>query len=125
MFFKIGLVYSDTQYGYLQMFIILRALFGSILVGVLFSEDTKVTKPLVMGLSLLMGMMFRATHNEYMYRVVSIVGMITKGGMPFGALVYGVILDRVEIHWTMLSATLLISCVSVAFLISLKKEQSI
>lgn len=107
------------------MFIILGALLGSILVGVLFSEDTKGTKPLVMGLSLLMGMMFRATHNEYMSRVVSIVGMITKGGMPFGALVYGVILDRAEIHWTMLSATLLISFVSVAFLISLKKEQSI
>ncbi|SET35024.1 Na+/melibiose symporter [Natronincola peptidivorans] len=173
LFFKTRLEYSDTQYGYLQIFIILGALLGSILVGILFSKDKKVTKPLVMGLSLLMGMMLafvtllfphsilllgqgtfayfislaavlcflsiaimfinvpvqtyiqRATPNEYMSRVFSIVGMITKGGMPFGALVYGMILNKVEVHWTMLAATLLISFISVVFLISLLNEQEL
>ncbi|KUO49627.1 MAG: hypothetical protein APF76_00145 [Desulfitibacter sp. BRH_c19] len=55
----------------------------------------------------------RATPNEYMSRMFSIVGMITKGGMPFGALVYGFVLNSVEMHWTILTATLLMMLISV------------
>ena len=39
LFFRNQLNYSDTQYGYLQMIIILGALFGSILVGLLFGKE--------------------------------------------------------------------------------------
>lgn len=47
LFFKTRLEYSDTQYGYLQMIIILGAMVGSILVGVIYGKDKEVTKPLV------------------------------------------------------------------------------
>ncbi|PST29914.1 MFS transporter, partial [Enterocloster lavalensis] len=49
----------------------------------------------------------KETPNEYLSRVFSIVGMISKGGMPFGALIYGIILTGVEVHWMILLATLL------------------
>jgi MFS family permease len=63
----------------------------------------------------------KATPDEYMSRMFSIVGMITKGGMPFGALLYGITLNRVEVHWTMLAAALIVMCISVMFLASLGK----
>lgn len=61
----------------------------------------------------------RETPNEYMSRVFSIVGIITRGGMPFGALVYGFALNRLEVHWTVLTAALLMAVVSFVFLTSL------
>ncbi|MFT9496723.1 MFS transporter [Anaerosolibacter sp.] len=61
----------------------------------------------------------RETSNEYMSRVFSIVGMITRGGMPFGALLYGIVLDRVEVHWIVLGATLLVILIFAGFLSSL------
>ena len=67
----------------------------------------------------------RATPNEYMSRMFSIVGMITKGGMPFGALVYGFVLNSVEMHWTILTATLLMMLISVVFLASLLKTHDL
>ncbi|MGE5630789.1 MAG: MFS transporter [Caulobacteraceae bacterium] len=169
LFFRTKLEYTDTQYGYLQMAMILGALLGSILVGVLFGKEDKVNKSLIIGCSLLMGTMLvfsallfpysvsilgnntvlyfsllagvlcflsiavmfinvpvqtfiqKATPNEYMSRIFSIVGLISKGGMPFGALVYGIILSKAEVHWTILSATLLITLISVLFTISLDK----
>lgn len=169
MFFRTRIEYSDTQYGYLQVIIVLGALLGSILVGVLFDKETKVTKPFMAGCSLLMGTMIvfaillfpqvlsvlgngsmtyfvllagilsllsvavmiinvpiqtfiqRATPNEYMSRVFSIVGLIGKGGMPFGALIYGVVLSGVEIHLTILAAALLSIIISIVFLTLLLK----
>lgn len=47
------------------------------------------------------------TPDEYMSRVFSLVSMISRGGMPLGALVYGIVLEWIEIHWTVLIATLL------------------
>jgi MFS family permease len=67
----------------------------------------------------------KRTPNEYMSRVFSIVGMITRGGMPFGALIYGMILIRVEIHWTVLTATLLTLLLSVLFFSSLVKTDEL
>lgn len=138
LFFRTRLEYSNTRYGYLQMIIILGALLGSILVGVLFGKEKEVIKPLVIGCSLLVSTMLafavllfpfslsvlgkgtvlyyallsgvlcllsvaimfinvpvqtfiqEVTPNEYMSRMFSIVGMITKGGMPFGALAFSI-----------------------------------
>lgn len=169
LFFRTRLEYTDAQYGYLQMIIILGALLGSILVGLLFGKEKKVTKSLMIGCSLVMITMLafsvlifphslsmlgkgtvlyfallvgvlcllsvvimfinvpvqtfiqKETPNEYMSRIFSIVGMISKGGMPFGALVYGIILNRIDAHWTMLVAALLMVLFSVIFLVSLSK----
>ena len=173
LLFRTKLNYSDTQYGYLQMTIILGALLGSILVGLLFGKDKNVTKSLMIGCNLLMGMMLafsvlllpsilsqlgedtllylsllsgvlcflsvaimfiyvpvqaliqRKTSDEYMSRVFSIVGIITKGGIPLGALMYGFILNSIEMHWTIFSVTLLMILVSVVFLISLTRTHDI
>lgn len=173
LFFRTRLVYSDTQYGYLQMVMILGALLGSILVGLLFGKEKEVTKSLVIGCGLLMGTMLafsvllfprslpvpgkgavlyfallagalcllsvaimfinvpvqtfiqKATPNEYMSRMFSIVGMITKGGMPFGALLYGIILSRVETHWTILAVTIIIMSISILFLTSLLRTHDL
>ena len=64
----------------------------------------------------------RETPNEYMSRVFSIIAMISRGGMPFGALLYGFVLDRVEIHFAVLIATLLIMVISGIFLTSISKS---
>ncbi|MCT8977929.1 MFS transporter [Clostridium sp. CX1] len=173
LFFRTQLEYSDTQYGYLQMIIILGALLGSVLINLLFSKEKEIAKSLVSGSSLLMfsilafsfllfphslfvlgrgsilyfsllsgvlgllsvAIMFinvpvqtfiqKATPNEYMSRMFSIVGMITKGGMPLGALVYGIILNRVPVHWTVITATLLIMLVLVAFMIPVLKKHEL
>lgn len=166
LFFRTQLNYSDSQYGYLQMIIIIGALLGSILVAILFEKEKKVNKPLVAGCSLLFSTMLgfsillfphslsalgkgttlyfallagvlcmlsvavmfinipvqtfiqKETPDEYMSRMFSIVGLISKGGMPFGALVYGIILSRVPVEWTILTVTLLISLISVVFFAS-------
>jgi len=67
----------------------------------------------------------RKTPNECMSRIFSIVGIITKGGIPLGALMYGFVLDSVELHWTIFSVTLLILLISVIFLVSLSKINAI
>lgn len=169
LLFRTRLHYSDTQYGYLQMIIILGALLGSILVGLLFGKEKKVIKSLIIGCALLIGMMLafsvllfpsslsrlgketllyfsllsgvlcllsvaimfihvpvqaliqRKTPNEYMSRIFSIVGIITKGGIPLGSLMYGFILNSIEMHWTIFSVTLLMILISVVFLSSLAK----
>jgi MFS transporter, DHA3 family, macrolide efflux protein len=173
LFFRTKLSYTDTQYGYLQMVFILGALLGSIIVGTVFSEDKEVSRPLIIGCSLLMITMFafsvllfpaglsmlgkgtilyftllsivlcilsiacmfinvpvqtfiqEVTPNEYMSRMFSIVGMITKAGMPFGALVYGVILNRAPVHWTMLVTTFLMMIIISVFLISILKSKKV
>lgn len=61
----------------------------------------------------------RETPDEYMSRVFSIISMISKGGMPIGALIYGVVLNKLEMHWTVLGMTLLMVFISIIFLISL------
>nr|WP_312578072.1 MFS transporter [Sedimentibacter sp.] len=171
VFFRGSLRYSDMQYGYLQMVIIVGALFGSIIVGALFGKSVQLRKSLTIGCSLMTGVLVLftvllfpfciqlfgndtltfflllaavlcllsavlmlihipvqtyiqiATPNEYMSRIFSIVGMITKGGMPLGGLIYGLILEKMEVHWTMLFTTLMTILISFLFLISLSKMQ--
>ncbi len=43
----------------------------------------------------------KTTPPEYMSRVFSIVGLISKGGMPLGAFVLGLVINNVSIHRTM------------------------
>lgn len=63
----------------------------------------------------------KKTPNQYLSRVFSIVGMITRGGMPLGALIYGIILNRFEAHLTVLLAAILMTLISITFLISITK----
>ncbi|ABR48068.1 major facilitator superfamily MFS_1 [Alkaliphilus metalliredigens QYMF] len=173
LFFKTNLQYSDTQYGYLQTVIILGALLGSVVIGVLFGKEEQVTKPFTIGCGLLLGTMLifsillfpkslavlgngtigylallagvlglfsfanifisvpvqtyiqRETPNEYMSRVFSLVSMISRGGMPLGALVYGIVLEWVEMHWTVLVATLLMMMICIVFISLLIKDYKI
>lgn len=67
----------------------------------------------------------RVTPNEYMSRMFSIVGMITKGGMPLGALVYGIILNRAPVHWTVITAALLMMLVLVVFMVPILKNHEL
>lgn len=167
VFFRGSLSYSDIQYGYLQMVIIMGALLGSIIVGALFGKSVQLKKSLSIGCGLMVGILGlfttlstpfsmqllgndtavffvslttalcllsavlmlihipvqtyiqTATPNEYMSRVFSIVGMITKGGMPLGALIYGLILEKIEVHWAMLCTMLFVLAISIFFLKSL------
>lgn len=167
LFYKTVLKYSDAQYGYLQSTIILGMLIGSLLVALVFKDEIKITKPIILGSSLLMASMLifsiltlpnillvigndstlyfvflagvlclfsianmfisvpiqsyiqRETPDEYMSRVFSLISMISKAGMPIGALIYGVVLNNLELHWTVLGMTLLMVMISIIFLISL------
>ncbi|WP_069999143.1 MFS transporter [Cellulosilyticum sp. I15G10I2] len=49
----------------------------------------------------------RQTPDEYMSRVFSLVSMISRGGMPLGALAYGMALEWVNVHLVVLTAVLL------------------
>ncbi|NYB75174.1 MFS transporter [Sedimentibacter hydroxybenzoicus DSM 7310] len=64
----------------------------------------------------------RETPDEYISRVFSIVGMITRGGMPLGSLVYGIILNNVSIQMTVFAASMLIIIYSAAFIINFQKN---
>ena len=173
LLFRTQLHYSDTHYGYLQMVIILGALLGSILVGLLFGKEKRVIKSLMIGCILLIGMMLafsvllfpsslsqlgtdtllyffllagvfcllsvaimfihvpvqaliqRKTPHEYMSRIFSIVGIIMKGGIPLGALMYGFILSSIKMHWTISAVTLSMLVITVGFLSSLAKTHDI
>ncbi|WP_330404382.1 MFS transporter [Vallitalea okinawensis] len=65
----------------------------------------------------------KVTPNEYMSRVFSIVGLISKGGMPLGALIYGMVLDKVDIHITVIVVAIIIMIVSIRFIASFTTEQ--
>ncbi|HCX63342.1 MAG TPA: MFS transporter [Clostridiales bacterium] len=172
LFFKTELNYSDTQYGYLQMVIIIGMLLASIFVGIIFGKEKDVMKSLKFGCSMLVVNMLafsilmfpyslsvlgnesiiyfsllasvlclfsganmfisvpiqtylqKETPKEFMSRVFSVVGMISKVGIPFGALVYGIVLDRVAVHITVLTASLFMVWISALFLTSFLKDKS-
>lgn len=168
LFFRTKLVYSDTQYGYIQVALFWGALLGSILVG-LYDKEKDIKRPLLLGITLVMTTMMgfavivlpgivsvlgndslryliffssimfvlyfsimfisipvqtiiqNETPNNYMSRVFSIVGLISKGGMPLGALVYGLVLDVIDIHIAVISTALCILVISISFIISFNK----
>jgi len=53
--------------------------------------------------------------SEYMSRVFSVVAMIAKGGLPFGALIYGFVLDRFAIHEVISVSSMLMLLISIVF----------
>lgn len=65
----------------------------------------------------------KQTPPEYMSRVFSIVGVISKGGMPLGALIYGVVLDKVPIHTTGMVASIIVLVLSAKFIGKIKKME--
>lgn len=50
----------------------------------------------------------QSTPPEYMSRIFSIVGLLSKGGMPLGAFFMGMILSDISIHWLMAGLTALL-----------------
>lgn len=64
------------------------------------------------------------TPNKYMSRVFSLVSIISRGGIPLGALLYGVILEKIEMHWTVLFTTLFMIVTMITFLASITKTSS-
>ncbi|GAA0742553.1 MFS transporter [Clostridium oceanicum] len=170
LLFRTKLNYSDTQYGYLQMILLLGALIGSILVGIL-SKGKKLKGLMTFGIFTMVISVFaftsltfkniierlgsgsslyfvflasvlfllytsimfinipvqtmiqKVTPEGHMSRVFSIVGMISKGGMPLGALIYGVVLDIIEIEKAVLIAAVFVLLVSLIF-ISVFKDES-
>ena len=67
----------------------------------------------------------KVTPNKYMSRVFSIVGIISKGGMPLGALVYGIVLDKIDIYVTVLIVAIIIMIISMGFIVSFSRERNL
>ncbi len=62
------------------------------------------------------------TPETYMSRVFSIVSLVSKGGAPLGALVYGLIIDRIEIHSSVIYISFFVMLVSLKYCIKFKKS---
>jgi uncharacterized membrane protein len=58
----------------------------------------------------------KETPNDFMSRVFSIVGLIMKGGMPFGALIYGSVLGVFPVQEVCLITSILTIFLSIIFL---------
>jgi DHA3 family macrolide efflux protein-like MFS transporter len=65
----------------------------------------------------------KQTTPEYMSRVFSIVGIISKGGMPLGALIYGVVLNKVSIHTTTMISSVIVLLLSLEFMNKIRKME--
>lgn len=61
------------------------------------------------------------TPDNYLSRVFSIVSLISKAGMPLGSLIYGFILNIIEIHLTTIIAAVIIMIISLNFIKRLAK----
>jgi MFS family permease len=57
----------------------------------------------------------KRTPGHYMSRVFSIVSMITRGGLPLGALAYGLLLDRIEIFLAVFASSILMILAAIVF----------
>jgi MFS family permease len=64
----------------------------------------------------------KETPEDYMSRVFSIVSLITKGGAPFGALVYGFMMDKVEIHISVMMIAIVIGLISMRYVKKLRQQ---
>lgn len=63
------------------------------------------------------------TPDAYMSRIFAVVGMISKGGTPFGALCYGIALEWLPVHCVMVVSAVLTVLISVWLLTSCQKSQ--
>lgn len=66
----------------------------------------------------------KETPEDYMSRVFSIVSLITKGGAPLGALVYGLVIDKVSIHISAMVIAVVIGLISIRY-VKTTKQQSV
>lgn len=66
----------------------------------------------------------KETRDQYMSRVFSLLGLLSRGGLPLGALVYGIVLERVPLHSAVLAASLIILVIFIGFVTSRLKEQA-
>jgi MFS family permease len=67
----------------------------------------------------------KTTPPEYMSRVYSIVGLISKSGMPIGAFVLGMVISNVSIHWTMVAITAVLIPVILIFNRGITQKENI
>lgn len=64
----------------------------------------------------------KVTPPDYMSRVFSIVGMISKGGAPLGGLIFGYILVGASLHWTVLAISIILLVTIIMFMQLLNKD---
>jgi len=67
----------------------------------------------------------KETPIQYISRVFSMIGLMSRGGIPLGALIYGFALERIEMHSTMVLATILTILASIVIVVSMLKVQEI
>lgn len=65
----------------------------------------------------------KETPIEYMSRVFSMIGLMSRGGIPLGALIYGLALEQMAMYSTMVLATLLTILASMVIVVSMLKVQ--
>lgn len=65
----------------------------------------------------------KETPIQYMSRVFSMIGLMSRGGIPLGALIYGFAIERIAMHSTMVIATLLTILISIVLAIPMLKLQ--
>lgn len=67
----------------------------------------------------------KETPSQYMSRVFSLIGLLSRGGIPLGALIYGVVIGYMTLHTTVLAAALLMIAASIIVVILLLRDQEI
>jgi len=63
-----------------------------------------------------------ATPKDYMSRVFSIVSLITKGGAPLGALVYGLMIEHISIHVSALVIATIVGGICLKYILNFNKS---
>ncbi|TCP95838.1 hypothetical protein [Serpentinicella alkaliphila] len=64
----------------------------------------------------------KETPTQYMSRVFSMMGLLSRGGIPLGALIYGFVLERISLHSTMFSITLIMIATFIGIVVFLLRE---
>lgn len=67
----------------------------------------------------------KETPIEYMSRVFSMIGLMSRGGIPLGALIYGFSIERMALHSTMVLATMMTILASISIVVSMLKGQEV
>jgi MFS family permease len=65
----------------------------------------------------------KETPNQYMSRVFSLISLLSRGGIPLGALIYGIVLERLALHSAVLLAILVIVVIYIGFVALQLKAQ--
>lgn len=65
----------------------------------------------------------KETPEDYMSRVFSIVGLMTKGGAPLGALVYGLIIDKIDTHTSVIIISIIVAVICFIYVMKSRNER--